>query len=664
MPAAIGFADAWVAEVLWVPSLVGLVRAISDRLRSERRSGTGQGGRSAAQTEIIPRVRGRVSAPLPRGWFAKESLTLLAHDRQANVIVSSEPLDPGVDAARYAEQSGEVLQREFRGYRELAFRPTLLLGGRQGYCREFEWSPADGKPVRQIQLHYTEGGRGYTATASAQSDAFTRYEAVLRWVLEGLSLERGVEEDAGAGVLRPEPTPPAADPHRATGAPSSGPAGAEPGSATSPAEEHVAAAAARIETEPSTALRGLKEAFRVDPGHAPAYRVAAECLRRLGGAQEAKLFERVLDRFDESEPFHRLGYHFVEADREDWAVPFLERALALAPGDARAAAELAVALAATFRPQDGRKVLAGIDQVGRFRGEFGLVHQYAWCSLLCNRPEGIRGFIESSRSALPGAAPLPRRRVRAYLSMLDRLDECLTRLESLPDPELHVRAWHYIQYGAAILDYFEDTTVAGGRYVALWGSYAQVATILRRLQTFLTELDRYPKLVAGLPDRDSEIVGRAAAQILGLSLEPATQELLGRPDVLVVAANNRALGEHPLLREVQSGQTVFCASLNWTARASVTPDVAGLMSQYYELPWNGQLRLDPNSGKPERTPADDRPAAAIARDLAETPPEEDPAFSEVLAFYAKRAAYLKAGSPGTRRLRFRKDSPVPASAFG
>jgi hypothetical protein len=137
----------------------------------------------------VQRFKPQLTAPLPEGWFAKESITLLAPDGQANIIASSEPLDPSIDTDRYSEVQGELLRKEFPGYREFAYEPAQMLGGRRGFIRRFEWTPPDGVPVTQIQLYYAENGRGYTATATTPSTAFERFELQFRQLLGGLQLD-------------------------------------------------------------------------------------------------------------------------------------------------------------------------------------------------------------------------------------------------------------------------------------------------------------------------------------------------------------------------------------------------------------------------------------------------------------------------------------------
>jgi hypothetical protein len=139
--------------------------------------------------EFAPSLR----AALPDGWHAKESLTLLAPDGQANVIASSEPLLEHFDAYYYAEQQGTLLRAEFPGYEEREYGPWLVFGGRPGYRRVFQWKPPDAEPVVQIQLYYARAGRGYTATATTPAVQYARYSEVLQASLERLHLERATD---------------------------------------------------------------------------------------------------------------------------------------------------------------------------------------------------------------------------------------------------------------------------------------------------------------------------------------------------------------------------------------------------------------------------------------------------------------------------------------
>ena len=131
-----------------------------------------------------------ITAAVPEGWFVKESTTLIAPDGQANIIASSEPLDPSIDTNRYAEVQGELLRQEFPEYAEQSFEQVEIFGDRVGYLRSFEWTPPDGVRVAQIQLYYAEANRGYTATATTPATNLLAVEPTLVEALRGLRLSR------------------------------------------------------------------------------------------------------------------------------------------------------------------------------------------------------------------------------------------------------------------------------------------------------------------------------------------------------------------------------------------------------------------------------------------------------------------------------------------
>lgn len=132
--------------------------------------------------------RVRLIVPLPDGWFAKESITLVSSDGQANVIASSEPLDPEFDTRRYAVVQGDILSADFNEYTEHSFESAVVFG-QPGYVRRYSWTPPDGGlPVTQVQAYFATNGRGYTVTATTPSPTFEAFESEFRSVLEGMAL--------------------------------------------------------------------------------------------------------------------------------------------------------------------------------------------------------------------------------------------------------------------------------------------------------------------------------------------------------------------------------------------------------------------------------------------------------------------------------------------
>ncbi len=134
----------------------------------------------------LPRTRSQISATTPLGWFVKESWTLLHPSGQCNVICSREPLDPSIDALRYANIQGDLLRKEFPHFAEYSFGPFVFASGQTGYLREFSWTPPDGVPVRQMQTYYANDGTGFTSTATAALSVSDQHRGTFLMVLQSM----------------------------------------------------------------------------------------------------------------------------------------------------------------------------------------------------------------------------------------------------------------------------------------------------------------------------------------------------------------------------------------------------------------------------------------------------------------------------------------------
>jgi hypothetical protein len=133
--------------------------------------------------------QGSIEVVLPAGWYAKESFTILAPDGQANVILSSEPLDEAIDVQRYADVQGDLLEKEFPHFRGVGVGEMVLSGGISGRWRQFGWTPPDGLRVTQLQIYAVPfPGRGYTATATSPDGSWDRYAELLRSIVFHASL--------------------------------------------------------------------------------------------------------------------------------------------------------------------------------------------------------------------------------------------------------------------------------------------------------------------------------------------------------------------------------------------------------------------------------------------------------------------------------------------
>jgi hypothetical protein len=417
--------------------------------------------------------------------------------------------------------------------------------------------------------------------------------------------------------------------------------------------------------EHENALRQLRFGFMADPTYRPLYQTASQCLRAMNGDEEAKLFEAAFDQFEDPSPFYRLGSHFSQIGQTDFALPFLERSLNLAPDNIRIATELGLAYTSAFQPQRARQVLA------RFlsQGDYWASYQYYWSSLLLNQPDGIREFIRSNRADLSQSDLEPRIKA-AVRYTLNQLERALQRLDILQPPQDTIRDWHFIQYGAVVLDMMDQRIsqdgdkVAGGRYVALWPQFEKLSGVIHKTARLLEAVGRRPNRVVSLMDRDSEILGRALAEIMGLPFQKAAASDLDMAKQVIVAADNRLL-RFPQLASAKQDQSLVAVNLNWLEDSPINPDICGFMTQLCRFPWEaGAIRVDPDSDQMQESPADERPAEVISAELAATGPEQDDSFEAALDFYQTHAIYLTGGAKGgPHRPPFRTDSPLQGAYF-
>ena len=149
-------------------------------------------------------IPARLSCDVPREWYVKESLTLLAPDGSVNVIMSSEPLDSGIESEEYAAAQGRLLRIEFPGYQELEYQPVPWPHDCSAWFRRFQWCPPDGAPVEQLQVYWVDRGRGYTGTATAPIAMVGQADGTLRSVLRTF---RATHHPVGATSPRGEPNP-------------------------------------------------------------------------------------------------------------------------------------------------------------------------------------------------------------------------------------------------------------------------------------------------------------------------------------------------------------------------------------------------------------------------------------------------------------------------
>ena len=168
------------------PDDVALEQSVRSAHRKEwtNAGGCSRGLEDGVMEPVSVCMPARLSCDVPPAWYVKESLTLIAPDGSASVIMSSEPLDTGIDTEEYVSLQGDLLRTEFPGYRELLCQPVPWPHEYSAWYRRFQWCPPDGNPVEQLQVYWVDRGRAYTGTATAQTDVLGRADETLLSVLQ------------------------------------------------------------------------------------------------------------------------------------------------------------------------------------------------------------------------------------------------------------------------------------------------------------------------------------------------------------------------------------------------------------------------------------------------------------------------------------------------
>ena len=430
------------------------------------------------------------------------------------------------------------------------------------------------------------------------------------------------------------------------------------------ATRHLTAARAALHAgDGREALRQIDLGIAADPTYLPLYKLVATTYALLPtGQNEWKLYAAAAERPNEAQPFLELGSHFTAQSNQRTAIPLLERALGLQPGDPTIVRALAEALLGDFRPHEARDHLLSVGGAA-LEADDEARSLLAYARLLCGETDGVAEAASGE--------------------WRDEVDESLVRRATVAEPGESLRAWHFVQYGAALLHL---TNSDGGRYDNVLLGDEDVSRLIARLIQLLESLERKPEVVIALPDTDSVRLAERVAQQTGAPLEalPSSmanrstrqmmedvereRELLARPRSLLVAADNRKLETYPAFQEILPGQTVFALTHYWLSGASLTPDVSGIMCRAVVFPWTAPVKAVAPPAPPSRIGAPDPPPRDLkARKVdppvpAEVPaevPGEVGAFEEALTFYRERRELLKGGvQGGTRRRRFRRASPV------
>lgn len=411
-----------------------------------------------------------------------------------------------------------------------------------------------------------------------------------------------------------------------------------------------------------------KEAFNFiklglikDSSYKNLYKLAIECFSKLNYEEEGKLFINAINNFKNFEPFYNLGYYFIEVKVFELARAFLERAIELNPNSVNTAFELSLAYTARF---DFKKAIETLEKVN-YNDDFWAEYKLNECKLLTNQKDGVKNFIEKGKKYFQSLEMNDD--ISYIIFKINELEQMMKRLELLTNPETHIKDWHFVQYGASILDFFnteKNDYVAGGRYVALWSSLGSIRLVLEKLRLYLTKLNKIPNKIIYINDRNSEIIAKALSIMINKKNEEINKNNIIEPNILIISSDNEKFNDLDELDEITNAQTIFSFNLNWLEPSRYVPDIAGILTQFNSFEWEGGGIKVLEDGTSEKTEPDNRTIEEITRDLVNTEFKLEDDFDNILKFYKNNEKYLKGGEEDNlKRSSFAVDSPIPGAFF-
>ena len=351
---------------------------------------------------------------------------------------------------------------------------------------------------------------------------------------------------------------------------------------------------------------------RVEEADWPA---ALDALRRVGREIVGDSFAEVASaarEVDDVQSLYDLGYELIEQELPDLAATFLARAVRKRPDLPGLLSELVTALERDGRHGEAcRRLLGAPDLLAK---AFPLRYLLAWNTALRGDLAGARARISSLGEPGKGEEAEMRARLEALLQRA----EGLRGFAPLDGDDL--RGWHFVLHGACLLRLSPHGFKEGmrGRYAYTQDSELRCREAIERARVTLRAMGVAIPRVLTLPDRDSAILGDAAARVLGVPKVAWSSETSGEPG-LVVAYDLGAVEPDTFaeLRPHRAGQVLWEHASRWVSDRPVAADLVTYLYQYNVAPWAEHVVVDRDSGGAIRTPADDSAPDVIAARVAD-----------------------------------------------
>ncbi|MBS2033915.1 hypothetical protein JST97_02955 [bacterium] len=391
----------------------------------------------------------------------------------------------------------------------------------------------------------------------------------------------------------------------------------------------------------------------------------AELTRSFGGGELSQKLGQVALLPDSVEGLYEAAYQLYEECQYAPAACLLTRANRLAPGQPELVSELVANLHGLMLYARAAEVL---DQSGTCQNEAVCAYLSGYSRMMSGDIQGARERLELLAGELPPQVSAMRDALAGMVARAEALEGA-----DIPLGERSLTAWQSVISGTLLLhespDGYEDAM--RGRYCFVQDSPGLMKTGLERLQAILPLVGFAPDRVLSAPGRQSQVLARATARLLGLPFMDwqAGLEHTG----LVVAWSLESVQDESFWRALHQhhpGARLFVHASCWTEPFGYSPDFTTLLYQHITDPWTGgALRMDPETGQLGPAPPDERDSESLAAEVLRAEPEQSASSPQLLKAVAVALQSLDTEHhPGFLRnhglrLRQRAGNPVLSNHF-
>jgi len=351
----------------------------------------------------------------------------------------------------------------------------------------------------------------------------------------------------------------------------------------------------------------------------------AQLSKAFGAADLSQRLQTVALAPDDVEALYEAAYGLYEERQHEPAATLLIRANRLLPGQPNLVAELSGNLEKLMLYAQAADVL---DESGTWFDDPICTYLSGFNSLMCGRVDTARTRLQALSGVQAEPLPVMRDALAGMLARVDALQAAGIVLNALS-----LTAWQAAVNGTLLLHEsphgYEEAM--RGRYAYLSDSSELMQTGLSRLKTLLEQTRLLPSRVVAAPDRSSQILALAAAEILGVPCVPWSP---GEERVGLIIAHCLETSEDgdflEALRSHQPGSMLFVHACSWTAPYPQAPDITTLLYQHLADPWSGgRLQEDPETGDLMEAPPDLRDVHTLAQEILNANPEHSQCGLEI-----------------------------------